>query len=39
MFYWFIFEDGYRVCTRGFSRLEEKHMTNVHGKIVNKYKA
>lgn len=36
MFYWFIFEDGYRECVRGYSRVERMHAERKHGKIVKK---
>ena len=39
MFYWFTFADGYRVCTRGFDRIERMHAELAHGKIVSKVKA
>ena len=39
MFYWFTFADGYRVCTRGFDRIEKKHEEMKHGKIISKVKA
>lgn len=35
-FYWFIFEDGYRVCTRGFSKQELAVEERLHGKLVAK---
>lgn len=39
MFYWFTFADGYRICTRGFDRVERMHAELAHGKIVSKVKA
>lgn len=39
MFYWFTFADGYRVCTRGFSRNELIREEIKHGKIVSKIPA
>lgn len=39
MFYWFTFADGYRVCTRGFDRIEKMHAELAHGKIISKVKA
>lgn len=33
-FYWFTFADGYRVCTRGFDRVELQHEEGKHGKLV-----
>jgi len=36
MFYWFIFADGYRVCTRGFSRHEMQVEVRKHGKLISK---
>ena len=33
-FYWYVFEDGYRVCVRGFSRTELEHEEQKHGKVV-----
>lgn len=35
-FYWFIFADGYRECTRGYSKTERAHAERAHGKIVRK---
>lgn len=35
-FYWFTFEDGYRVCVRGFSALEMRRETAQHGKLISK---
>ena len=39
MFYWFTFADGYRVCTRGFNRIEMKHEMLKHGKLIKKERA
>lgn len=39
MFYWFFFEDGYRLCTRGMDRVEKTHEIRKHGKIVKVEKA
>ena len=39
MFYWFIFEDGYRVCARGFDELEMYHLALKHGALIEKVKA
>jgi hypothetical protein len=36
MFYWFTFADGWRECTRGYDRLEMRHMIHKHGKLVSK---
>lgn len=36
MFYWFIFEDGYSTCVKGFSKLELKRETLKHGKLIKK---
>lgn len=36
MFYWFYFEDGYRVCTRGMSANELKQTERAHGQLVYK---
>jgi hypothetical protein len=35
-YYWFTFEDGYRVCARGFSRQEIAVEESKHGKLVSK---
>ena len=35
-FYWFTFADGYRVCTRGFSKQELAVEERKHGKLVAK---
>jgi hypothetical protein len=35
-YYWFIFEDGYRVCVRGFSNRELAFEESKHGKLVSK---
>lgn len=34
IFFWFYFLDGYRVCTRGFSRRELEVEEATHGKLV-----
>ena len=39
MFYWFIFEDGYEVCVRGFDRIELQHEEQRHGKLIRKVAA
>ena len=39
MFYWFTFADGYRVCARGFDKIEKMWAEREHGKIVKKEKA
>lgn len=39
MFYWFTFEDGYEVCTRGFSRQEMAVEVRKHGKLISKERA
>lgn len=36
MFYWFIFEDGYRVACKGMSGTELKIETRKHGKLLRK---
>lgn len=36
MFYLFIFEDGYRVMTKGFSRQELKVEIRKHGELIMK---
>lgn len=36
MFYWFYFEDGYRVCTRGMSANELRYTEQAHGKLMYK---
>lgn len=38
-FYWFTFEDGYRVCTRGFSAQERRREESKHGKLLQKIPA
>ncbi len=35
-FYWFTFADGYRVCVRGFDRVEMQHMVREHGKLIGR---
>lgn len=35
-YYWFTFEDGYRVCVRGFSNQELKIEEMKHGKLVER---
>lgn len=35
-YYWFLFEDGYRVCARGFSSQELKVEEQKHGKLVER---
>ena len=37
MWYWYYFEDGYKVCVRGFSRQELKVEVRKHGKLIKKY--
>jgi hypothetical protein len=36
MFYWFLFEDGYQVCAKGFSKQELRIEERKHGKLVGK---
>lgn len=36
MFYWFEFEDGYRVCVMGFDPTEMQHEVMRHGRLVSK---
>ena len=38
-FYWFEFADGYRVCTRGMSKLELNVEERKHGKFIRKWEA
>lgn len=38
-FYWFTFADGYRACTRGYSKLELKVEERKHGKLMSKQPA
>lgn len=38
-FYWFIFEDGYRVCAMGFDEIELAHEELKHGKLIKKVRA
>lgn len=35
-YFWFTFEDGYRVCVRGFSKQELSVEESIHGKLVKK---
>lgn len=37
MYYWYVFKDGYCVCTKGYSKTELKHEIRKHGKVVNKH--
>ena len=37
-YYWHYFEDGYRVCARGFSDLELAVEEKIHGKLVRRIK-
>ena len=37
--YWFCFEDGYRVATYGYDRVEMMHEVRKHGKLLGKYPA
>jgi hypothetical protein len=37
-YYWHYFEDGYRVCARGFSDLELAVEEKKHGKLVRRIK-
>lgn len=39
MFYWFEFEDGYRLCVKGLSKQELRVEEQKHGKVVKKEKA
>ena len=39
MVYWFIFTDGYEVCTRGLSKQELRVEERKHGKLIAKEKA
>lgn len=39
MFYWFEFEDGYRLCVKGLSKQELRIEEQKHGKVVKKEKA
>lgn len=34
--YWFLFEDGYKCCCMGMSKLELSHEVQKHGKLVCK---
>lgn len=38
-FYWFTFADGYRCCTRGYSRQELRVEESKHGRLVRKEEA
>ena len=38
-YYWFIFEDGYRCCVRGFSEQELQNEINKHGMMIKKERA
>lgn len=35
MYKWYIFEDGYSCCVKGFSSRELKVETNKHGKVIS----
>lgn len=35
-YYWFIFEDGYKCCVRGFSKRELAVEESKHGKLVER---
>ena len=35
-FYWFIFEDGYRCCSRGLNARELHAEQAKHGKLLSK---
>ena len=35
-YFWFIFADGYRVLTRGFSKQELMVEESKHGKIIER---
>ena len=37
MFYWYVFEDGFCACVKGYSKIELRHEIKKHGKVVNKY--
>ena len=39
MFFWFIFQDGYKACTRGYSAIELQHEERKHGKMIRKLPA
>lgn len=39
MFYWFTFEDGYKVCAKGFDKVEMGWEVYKHGKLVSKVPA
>lgn len=39
MFYWFEFEDGYRLCVKGLSKQELRVEEQKHGKVIKKEKA
>jgi len=39
MFYWFIFEDGYETCVKGFSKQELRVEERKHGKLIKKVRA
>lgn len=34
--YWYTFQDGYRMCVRGLSAQERKAEERKHGKVVSK---
>jgi hypothetical protein len=38
-FYWWIFEDGYRVCAMGFDEIEMSRLTLTHGALIEKVRA
>lgn len=39
MYYWYTFEDGYRVCVKGFSKNELAWEVKKHGKLITKEQA
>lgn len=39
IFYWFVFADGHRECTRGFSKRELAIEERIHGKLIAKIPA
>jgi len=38
-YYWFIFEDGYICCVRGFSEQELNVEIQKHGSLIVKHRA
>lgn len=39
LYFWYVFEDGYRCCVRGLSEKELRIEECKHGKLLHKYEA